>query len=39
MPYLLGYTSVQSTHLVGPGTEISIHMRVCGRGISVAGFL
>jgi len=22
---------VQSTHLVGPRTEISIHVRVCGR--------
>ena len=31
-PYLLDHTSVQSTHLVGPRTEILIRVPVCGRG-------
>ena len=37
-PYLLDHTSVQSTHLVGPRTEILIRVPVCGRCIAVFGF-
>ena len=36
--YLLDHTSVQSTHLVGPRTEILIRVPVCGRCIAVVGF-
>ena len=35
--YLLDHTSVQSTHLVGPRTEILIRVPVCGRCIPVCG--